>query len=131
MCESFTVICHITFNQRNTLSLCNRVLLRRSSAKTGRSENNAFTLQTIQSSCYLRFSRCFSKYIPLKFRLVSTNELRLFSKTRHTGVKKKCHIVCCTRLIRTPRYYGQFSLSLGKESPYIISKFKPPNTDNR
>ena len=26
-----------------------------------------------------------------------------------------------TRLIRTPRYYGQFALSLGKESPYIFS----------
>ena len=128
MCESFTVICHITFNQRNTLRLCNRALLRRSSAKTGRSENNAFTLQTIQTSCHLRFSRCFSKYIPLKFR--STNESRPFSKTRRTGVKKY-QIVRCARLIRTPRYYGQFSSYLGKGSPYIISKFKPLNTDNR
>ena len=34
-----------------------------------------------------------------------------------------------TRLIRTPCYYGQFALSLGKESPYIFSKFKPLNTD--
>ena len=34
-----------------------------------------------------------------------------------------------TRLIRTPRYYGQFSLSLGKKSPYILSKFQPLNTD--
>ena len=25
-----------------------------------------------------------------------------------------------TRLIRIPRYYGQFSLSLGKESPYFL-----------
>ena len=34
-----------------------------------------------------------------------------------------------TGLIRTPRYYGQFSLSLGKKSPYILSKFNPHNTD--
>lgn len=31
-------------------------------------------------------------------------------------------------LIRTPHYYGQFALSLGKESPYILPKF-PLNTD--
>ena len=34
-----------------------------------------------------------------------------------------------TRLIRTPHYYGQFALSLGKESPYIFSKVNPLNTD--
>ena len=34
-----------------------------------------------------------------------------------------------TRLIRTPHYYGQFTLSLGKESPYIFSKFNLLNTD--
>ena len=34
-----------------------------------------------------------------------------------------------THLIRTPHYYGQFALSLGKESPYIFSKFNPVNTD--
>ena len=33
------------------------------------------------------------------------------------------------RLIRTPRSYGQFALSTGKESPYICSKFNPLNTD--
>ena len=57
-----------------------------SSAKRGRSENNAFTLKTIQP-CYLRFSLCFSKYIPLKIR--STNESRLFPGNRHFGVKGK------------------------------------------
>ena len=31
--------------------------------------------------------------------------------------------------MRTPYYYGQFALSLGKESPYIFSKFNPFNTD--
>ena len=34
-----------------------------------------------------------------------------------------------TRLMRTLHYYGQFSLSLGKESPYIFAKFNPSNTD--
>ena len=33
-----------------------------------------------------------------------------------------------TLLIRTPHYYGQYALSLGKESPYIFPKF-PLNTD--
>ena len=43
-----------------------------------------------------------------------------------------CSVKPCftdTRLIRTPRYYGQFALSLGKESPYIFSQFNPLNTD--
>ena len=30
---------------------------------------------------------------------------------------------------RTPHYYGQFSLYLRKESPYIFSKFNPLITD--
>ena len=35
-----------------------------------------------------------------------------------------------TRLIRTrPHHYGQFPLSLRYESPYIISKFNPLNTE--
>ena len=33
------------------------------------------------------------------------------------------------RLKRTPHYYGQFALSLGKEIPYIFSKSNPLNTD--
>ena len=33
------------------------------------------------------------------------------------------------RLIRTLHCYGQFALSLGKESPYIFLKFNPLNTD--
>ena len=32
------------------------------------------------------------------------------------------------RLVRTPRYYGQFTLPLGKRLPYIFSKFNPVNT---
>ena len=31
--------------------------------------------------------------------------------------------------LQTPHYHGQFALSLGKESPYILSKFNPLNTD--
>ena len=36
-----------------------------------------------------------------------------------------------TRLIKTPHYYGLFALFLGKENPYIFSKFNPLNTDTR
>ena len=36
------------------------------------------------------------------------------------------HSIC---LIRSPHYYGQFASSLGKESPYIFSKFSRLNTD--
>ena len=35
------------------------------------------------------------------------------------------------RLIRTPHYYGQFALPLGKQSPYIFSKFNPLNRDTQ
>ena len=34
-----------------------------------------------------------------------------------------------THLIRSPHYYRQFALSIGKESPYSFSKFKPLITD--
>ena len=34
-----------------------------------------------------------------------------------------------TRLTLTPHYYGHFVLSLGKESPYILFKFNPINTN--
>ena len=34
-----------------------------------------------------------------------------------------------TRLIRTPRYYGQFFCFVPRESPYIFSKFNPFYTD--
>ena len=35
-----------------------------------------------------------------------------------------------THFIWTPRSYGQFALFVGKESPYILSKFNSLNTDN-
>ena len=34
-----------------------------------------------------------------------------------------------THLIWTPLYYGQFTLCLRKESPYVFSKFSPLITD--
>ena len=34
-----------------------------------------------------------------------------------------------TCFIQTPHYFGQFAVSLGKESPYIFFKFKPLNTE--
>ena len=34
-----------------------------------------------------------------------------------------------TRLIRTPHYYKQFALSLGKESPYIYQLIQPAHMD--
>ena len=54
------------------------------------------------------------------FRLKwSTWDLAFTVKSRFTD----------TYLIRTPRHYGQFALSLGKESRYIFSKFDPLNTN--
>ena len=34
-----------------------------------------------------------------------------------------------THFVRTPHYYRQFALSLGKESPYVVSKVNPLNMD--
>ena len=31
--------------------------------------------------------------------------------------------------MRTPHFYGEFALSLGKENPYILSKFNRLTTD--
>ena len=36
-----------------------------------------------------------------------------------------------TRLIRTSHHYGQFTLSLGKKSPYIFSTFRQPTEYGR
>ena len=35
-----------------------------------------------------------------------------------------------THLIQTPHYHGQFALSLGKQRPYIFSKFNLLDTDS-
>ena len=45
------------------------------------------------------------------------------------GKKALTYSLNSTRLIRTPHYYGQFALSLGKESLYIFSKFNLLNTN--
>ena len=45
---------------------------------------------------------------------------------RAVPVKPRCTY---HRLTQTPYYYGQFALSLGKESPFIFSEFNPLNTD--
>jgi len=34
-----------------------------------------------------------------------------------------------TRFVRTPHYYRQFALSLGKESAYVVSKVNPLNME--
>ena len=87
MCDCFTFIFHITFNQRSTLRLrwWNRTLLRlvRREAEL---KTTLLRFQSIQP-CYLRFSHRFSKYILLK--IPSTNESRLFPGSRHSDVKKK------------------------------------------
>ena len=49
----------------------------------------------------------------LAHSFISERQIQVKVKTRFTD----------TGLIRTPHYYGQFSLSLGKESPYVFSKF--------
>ena len=55
----------------------------------------------------------------LAHSFISERQIQVTVKTRFTD----------TRLIRTPHYYGQFSLSMAKESPYIFSKFNLLNTD--
>ena len=42
---------------------------------------------------------------------------------------QRCWRVQSNPALRTPHYHGKFALPLGKESPYIFSKFKPLNTD--
>ena len=45
------------------------------------------------------------------------------------GKKALTFSINSTRLIRTPHYYGQSAVSLGKESPYIFPNVNPLNTD--
>ena len=45
-----------------------------------------------------------------------------------SGRLQKCKILANPGL-RTPHYYGQFAVSLGRESAYTVSKFNPPNAD--
>ena len=86
-CDSFTFICHITFNRRSTLRWrwCNRAVLRLVRRET-KVKTTRLRFKSIQP-CYLRFSRRFPKYILLK--IPSTDESRFFPGSRHSGVKKK------------------------------------------
>ena len=45
------------------------------------------------------------------------------------SIQSKPRFAPDTRLMRTPHIYGEFALSLGKQSPYILSKFNPLDTD--
>ena len=53
----------------------------------------------------------------------------IFSKALVVCAPRGQGITLKPRVIRKPRYYGQFSISLGKEYPYIFSKFNLINTD--
>ena len=62
----------------------------------------------------------------------------LFWYTNMAAVTSCEHTLCTvkprftnTRLIRTPHYYGQLVMSLGKESPYNLTLFNPLNTSLR
>ena len=62
----------------------------------------------------------------------------LFWYTNMADVTSCEHTLCTvkprftnTRLIRTPHYYAQLVMSLGKESPYILTLFNPLNTSLR
>ena len=45
------------------------------------------------------------------------------------NIKAQVVIIQSNPALRTPHYYGQFALSLGKESPYVFSRFNLLNTD--
>ena len=58
-------------------------------------------------------------YIPYAFELLH--------RSKDTLSVKPCFMD--THLIQTPHYYVKFALSLGKEIPYIFSKFNLLNID--
>ena len=60
------------------------------------------------------------------FRDLVFLHIRFCKFTQRNTVKPR--FTDCARVIRTTHYYGQFALSLGKENPYIFSKFNPLNT---
>ena len=65
-------------------------------------------------------NKVYKSYIGCQERILSCRVLFHTVKPRFT---------LDTLLIRTPHFYGQFALSLRKESPYMFSKFNPLNTD--
>ena len=62
----------------------------------------------------------YKSYIGCQERILSCRVLLHTVKPRFT---------LDTLLIWTPHFYGEFALSLRKQSPYILSKFNPLNTD--
>ena len=64
--------------------------------------------------------KVYKSYIGCQERILSSRVLLHIVKPRFTPD---------TCVIQTPHCYGQFALSLGKESPYILSKFNRLNTD--
>ena len=64
--------------------------------------------------------KVYKSYIGCQERILSCRVLFHTVKTRFTPD---------TCLIQTPHFYGQFALSLGKQSPYIFSKSNPLDTD--
>ena len=64
--------------------------------------------------------KVYKSYIGCQERILSSRVLFHTVKTRFQADP---------RSKRTLHYYGQFALSLGKENPYILSKFNPLNTD--
>ena len=64
--------------------------------------------------------KVYKSYIGCQERILSCRVLFHTVKTRFTPD---------TCLIQTPHFYGQFALSLGKQSPYILSKSNPLDTD--
>ena len=65
-------------------------------------------------------NKVYKSYVGCQERILSCRVLFHTVKPRFT---------LDTLLIRTPHFYGQFALSLRKESPYMFSKFNPLNTD--
>ena len=65
--------------------------------------------------------------------VIAPNKKKLYKSYIGRQERILSYVVCFhtvkPRLIWTHRYYGQLALSLGKESPYIFSKFNPLNTD--
>ena len=102
MSDSLTAICHIIFDRRRQEPYFDVIVpYTSSSAKAGRSENNAFTLYTIQSS-YLRLIIIFffhprlfqvRKCVPYRQSLLS-----LYVSTGTTDWRYVCVHVCSLNL---------------------------------
>ena len=65
-------------------------------------------------------NKVYKSYIGCQERILSCRVLFHTVKPRFT---------LDTLSIRTPHFYGEFALSLGKQSPYILSKSNPLDTD--